>query len=54
MEHELGKIKSLGTVVVMVVSQNSAEFADYLDAWESLIAQKVQAMLSGDVELILR
>lgn len=41
--------KKLRDQAVMVVSQNSAEFADYLDAWESLIAQKVQAMLSGDV-----
>ena len=41
--------KKLRDQVVMVVSQNSAEFADYLDAWENLIAQKVQAMLSGDV-----
>ena len=40
--------KKLRDQAVMVVSQNSAEFADYLDAWESLIAQKVQAMLSGD------
>ena len=41
--------KKLRDQAVMVVSQNSAEFADYLDAWENLIAQKVQAMLSGDV-----
>ena len=41
--------KKLRDQAVMVVSQNSAEFTDYLDAWESLIAQKVQAMLSGDV-----
>ena len=41
--------KKLRDQAVMVVSQNSAEIADYLDAWESLIAQKVQAMLSGDV-----
>lgn len=41
--------KKLRDQAVMVVSQNSAEFADYLDAWEDLIAQKVQAMLSGDV-----
>lgn len=41
--------KKLRDQAVMVVSQNSAEFAEYLDAWESLIAQKVQAMLSGDV-----
>ena len=41
--------KKLRDQAVMVVSQNSAEFVDYLDAWESLIAQKVQAMLSGDV-----
>ena len=41
--------KKLRDQAVMVVSQNSAEFANYLDAWESLIAQKVQAMLSGDV-----
>ena len=41
--------KKLRDQAVMVVSQNSAEFADYLDAWESLIAHKVQAMLSGDV-----
>ena len=41
--------KKLRDQTVMVVSQNSAEFADYLDAWENLIAQKVQAMLSGDV-----
>ena len=41
--------KKLREQAVMVVSQNSAEFADYLDAWENLIAQKVQAMLSGDV-----
>ena len=41
--------KKLRDQAVMVVSHNSAEFADYLDAWESLIAQKVQAMLSGDV-----
>ena len=41
--------KKLRDQAVMVVSQNSAEFADYLDVWESLIAQKVQAMLSGDV-----
>lgn len=41
--------KKLRDQAVMVVSQNSAECADYLDAWESLIAQKVQAMLSGDV-----
>ena len=41
--------KKLRDQAVMVVSQNSEEFADYLDAWESLIAQKVQAMLSGDV-----
>ena len=41
--------KKLRGHAVMVVSQNSAEFADYLDVWESLIAQKVQAMLSGDV-----
>ena len=41
--------KKLRDQAVMVVSQNSSEFADYLDAWENLIAQKVQAMLSGDV-----
>ena len=41
--------KKLRDQAVMVVSQNSAEFADYLDAWENLIAQKVQAMLFGDV-----
>lgn len=41
--------KKLRDQAVMVVSQNSAEFTDYLDAWENLIAQKVQAMLSGDV-----
>ena len=41
--------KKLRDQAVMVVSQNSAEFAEYLDAWENLIAQKVQAMLSGDV-----
>ncbi len=41
--------KKLRDQAVMVVSQNSAEFADYLDAWENLIAHKVQAMLSGDV-----
>ena len=41
--------KKLRDQAVMVVSQNSAGFADYLDAWENLIAQKVQAMLSGDV-----
>ena len=41
--------KKVRDQAVMVVSQNSAEFADYLDAWENLIAQKVQAMLSGDV-----
>ena len=41
--------KKLRDQAAMVVSQNSAEFTDYLDAWESLIAQKVQAMLSGDV-----
>ena len=41
--------KKLRDQAVMVVSQNSAEFAEYLDAWECLIAQKVQAMLSGDV-----
>ena len=41
--------KKLRDQAVMVVSQNSAEFAGYLDAWENLIAQKVQAMLSGDV-----
>ena len=41
--------KKLRDQAVMVVSQNSAEFADYLEAWENLIAQKVQAMLSGDV-----
>ena len=41
--------KKLRDQAVMVVSQNSAEFTDYLDAWEDLIAQKVQAMLSGDV-----
>lgn len=41
--------KKLRDQAVMVVSQNSVEFADYLDAWENLIAQKVQAMLSGDV-----
>ena len=41
--------KKLRDQAVMVVSENSAEFADYLDAWENLIAQKVQAMLSGDV-----
>ena len=41
--------KELRDQAVMVVSQNSAEFTDYLDAWENLIAQKVQAMLSGDV-----
>ena len=41
--------KKLRDQAVMVVSQNSAEFTDYLEAWENLIAQKVQAMLSGDV-----
>ena len=41
--------KKLRDQAAMVVSQNSAEFTDYLDAWENLIAQKVQAMLSGDV-----
>ncbi|WP_311396736.1 PD-(D/E)XK nuclease family protein [Lancefieldella parvula] len=41
--------KKLRDQAVMVVSQNSAEFADYLDAWENLISQKIQAMLSGDV-----
>ena len=41
--------KKLRDQAVMVVSQNSAEFTDYLDAWENLIEQKVQAMLSGDV-----
>ncbi len=56
LEHEIRKIKSSGPGVEVVVSQKLKVelWVDYLTPWESLIAQKVQAMLSEMSELILR